>query len=160
MTLTEDLILGLKTTVLGMSIVFLGLVVLQLIMIFLSRYCPDGKPAPRMRLSHEMESVAPPKIETPAAAAAGQAGPPAGNELAQPTAARPEASGIGASTDEHSLEEVAAIAAALALATEEGGGPFAVMSTRRVGPVAQAGLNLWGLAGRQEIMRARQSTMI
>lgn len=51
-----------------------------------------------------------------------------------------------------SEEHVAAIAAVMAILTEEGAAPVRVRSITQVDPGAT---NLWGLAGRQELMSGR-----
>ncbi|MDD2201544.1 MAG: OadG family protein [Firmicutes bacterium] len=120
MTVAEELILGLQTLVLGMAVTFVGLAVLQIIMILMGRASDRNRVAVTSKVPEGLEM--PEEPETPVHQ--------------------------GDESDEH----VAAIAAVMAILTEEGAAPVRVRSITQVSPRAA---NLWGLAGRQELMSGR-----
>ena len=135
MTVSEDLLLGLQTLALGMVVTFVGLLILQGVMILMARFSKangnNNRPsnAPAMSGPAHVKNNPPATMEGPAA----QSEHPG----------RPD-------------EEVAAISAVMAVLTAESGAPMQIRSVRPVGPVPAAASNIWGLAGRQEIMAARR----
>jgi Na+-transporting methylmalonyl-CoA/oxaloacetate decarboxylase gamma subunit len=130
----EDFLMGISTTGLGMLIVFLGLVFLMLIMMGLSVVNRMGarKAAPSKRYL-PAEPVKPAKTEVMAAS--------------EEPAAAPAAE---APATDRSGEEIAAIAAVLAILTAEGV-QGTVTAVRRLGGNAAT----WALAGRRDIMASR-----
>jgi sodium pump decarboxylase gamma subunit len=127
MTVAEELILGLQTLVLGMAVTFVGLAILQIIMILMGRASDRNRVVVKTTLPESMEA----------------------SEELEAAAPRHE---IEECAEDYSEEHVAAIAAVMAILTEEGMAPVRVRSVTPVGPGAT---NLWGLAGRQELMSGR-----
>lgn len=135
MTVGEDLVLGLQTLVLGMIVTFAGLLILQGVMLLMAKFSKANN-------SNRRPSNAPAELD------------PARSNNASPVAPeRPAArSGRPGLPD----EEIAAISAVMAVLTAESGAPMQVRSVRPIGPVPAAAANVWGLAGRQEIMADRR----
>ncbi len=135
MTIGEDLVLGLQTLVLGMVVTFVGLLILQGVMMLMARFSKangsNGRPS-----------------------SASVASDPARNRNASPlTMEEPAAQVERAGLPD---EEMAAISAVMAVLTVESGVPTQIRSVRPIGPVPAAAPNIWGLAGRQDIMAARR----
>ena len=131
----EDFLMGISTTGLGMLVVFLGLVFLMFIMIGLSGVNRMGA-----------RKGAPLKPASPAASVA-QAKP----EIMESAAAEPAASiAMPVASADRSGEEIAAIAAVLAILTSEGV-EGSVAAVRRLGANAAT----WTLAGRRDVMASR-----
>lgn len=106
--IAEQLLLGLKTTVLGMGVVFIGLIILQLIIALLARLSPTEESVPSAGAQARF-------IEGDESDVSDTAGPVQG----EPETARGLV-GVDYSAEAGAAEEVAAIAAALALVIEQG----------------------------------------
>ncbi len=131
----EDFLMGISTTGLGMLVVFLGLVFLMYIMIGLAGVNRMGA-----------KKDAPAKHASPAASV-----PHEKPEVMESAAAEPStAPAMQVASSERSGEEIAAIAAVLAILTSEGV-QGTVTAVRRLGGNAAA----WALAGRRDIMASR-----
>ncbi len=135
MTVGEDLVLGLQTLVLGMVVTFIGLLILQGVMMLMARFSKSNGNNSRPSAS----SVA---------------SDPARNRNASPVTAEGPAAQVERSGVPD--EETAAISAVIAVLTAESGAPTQIRSVRPTGPVPAAVPNIWGLAGRQDIMAARR----
>ena len=138
MTIGEDLVLGLQTLALGMVVTFVGLLILQGVMMLMARFSKangangaNGKPS----ASPVASDTAHNRNASPA--------------MAVKPAAQAERPGLAD-------EEMAAISAVMAVLTAESGAPAQIRSVRSMGPVPAAVPNIWGLAGRQDIMAARR----
>jgi len=132
MTVGEDLVLGLQTLVLGMVVTFVGLLILQGVMMLMARFSKaNGRPSSSSVASDSARnrSSSPLTMEKPAA--------------------QVERAGLPD-------EEMAVISAVMAVLTAESGAPTQIRSVRPIGPVPAAAPNIWGLAGRQDIMAARR----
>jgi len=132
MTVGEDLVLGLQTLVLGMVVTFVGLLILQGVMMLMARFSKaNGRPSSSSVASDSARnrSSSPLTMEKPAA--------------------QVERAGLPD-------EEMAAISAVMAVLTAESGAPTQIRSVRPIGPVPAAAPNIWGLAGRQDIMAVRR----
>lgn len=130
----ENFLMGLSTTGLGMLVVFLGLVFLMYIMIGLASVNRMGA-----------RKDAAPKASLPA-----QAAPQAEAVPPQAVILPVEAPAAAAPSSDRAAEEVAAIAAVLAILTAEGV-QGTVTAVRRLGGNAAT----WVLAGRRDIMASR-----
>lgn len=128
MTLGEDLVLGLQTLALGMIVTFAGLLILQGVMILMAKFSHANGNNGRPS-NATAEQASPAAVETPEA-----------------HASRPDLPD----------EEIAAISTVVALLAAESGVPLRVRSVRPLGPAPAAASNIWGLAGRQEIMATRR----
>ncbi len=135
MTVGEELILGLQTLVLGMVVTFIGLAILQVIMILMGR-ASDRKRAPA---GYTVGDGAETEIRDEITASDDEELTHRGSEFE-------------GRAEDYSEEQVAAIAAVMAILMEEGAAPVHIKSVTQVGPVAA---NLWGLAGRQDLMSGR-----
>jgi Na+-transporting methylmalonyl-CoA/oxaloacetate decarboxylase gamma subunit len=129
----DNVLMGLSTTGLGMLVVFLGLIFLMYIMIGLAGISKTGGKKPSAK-AEKLNDVA-----VPMAAEA--------VEKAVPSVVESPAATLKHSTAD---EEIAAIAAVMAILTSEGV-HGAVTAVRPLGPK----LNLWALAGRRDIMASR-----
>ncbi|MEA4883900.1 MAG: OadG family protein [Clostridia bacterium] len=149
MTLLGKLGLGLQTTLMGMAVTFVGLAILQGVMLMMAKMSngkhgtaragaggsqDDGEDEEESHTGEETDLAPEPEPDAIAAPAADHAGQPS---------ARAE-------------EEIAAIAAVMAIITGEQTRPDAAGASARAYP-AQA--NLWGLAGRRDNMAGRQRAM-
>ena len=135
MTVSEDLMLGLQTLVLGMVVTFVGLLILQGVMILMARFSKAN----------------------------GNNSKPAASSVASNSARDGNASPVTTEKPATQMEradlpdgEIAAISAVIAVLTAESGAPAQIRSVRPIGPVPAAAPNTWGLAGRQDIMAARR----
>ena len=135
MTVGEDLVLGLQTLALGMVVTFVGLLILQGVMILMARFSKANGNNSR-------------------ASASSVASNPARNGNASPVTAEKPAAQV--ERPDLPDEEMAAISAVMAVLTAESGAPAQIRSVRPIGPVPAAVPNIWGLAGRQDIMAARR----
>lgn len=126
----ENMLLGLQTLLLGMAVTFVGLLILQGVMKLIARLS-------RSKTPEAGAAVAPSPAVAPAAAA---------TDAAIAALERPS---------RHD-EEIAAISAVLAVLTAEDQSTMQVKSIRSVGPAKTGIPNIWGLAGRQEIMESRR----
>ena len=129
----ENLLTGLSTTGLGMLVVFLGLIFLMFIMIGLSGISKAGNKKPAAKSEMPISAAAAVKAEAP--------------ETAVPVAESHAAAAIKPSTAD---EEIAAIAAVMAILTAEGV-QGTVTAVRPLGPKQ----NSWAFAGRRDIMASR-----
>jgi len=130
----ENFLMGLSTTGLGMLVVFLGLIFLMYIMIGLAGVS---------RMGARKDSA--PKASSPA-----QAAPQVEAESPQAAVLPVEAPAATAPSSDRTGEEIAAIAAVLAILTAEGV-QGTVTAVRRLGGNAAT----WALAGRRDIMASR-----
>ncbi len=127
MTAGEDLLLGLQTLVLGMIVTFVGLLILQGVMILMARFSKVN--ANNSRPSNATKDDSDVTME--------------GFAVQPESPSQPD-------------EEIAAISAVMAVLAAESGAPMQARSVRRISPASTAAPNIWGLAGRQEIMAARR----
>lgn len=130
----ENVLMGLSTTGLGMLVVFLGLIFLMYIMLGLAGISKTGAKRPAAKAEKPGSSPTAVTIETVEKADALVVD----NET--PVASK-------TSTAD---EEIAAIAAVMAILTSEGV-QGTVTAVRPIGPK----FNLWALAGRRDIMASR-----
>ncbi|MGI6132404.1 MAG: OadG family protein [Bacillota bacterium] len=135
MTVGEDLMLGLQTLALGMLVTFAGLLTLQGVMLLMAKFSKANG-------NNSRPSNAPAVLD------------PARSKNASPAALEEPASQSGRPGLPD--EDIAAISAVMAVLTAESGAPMQIRSVRPMGPVPAAAPNLWGLAGRQEIMADRR----
>jgi len=135
MTVGEDLGLGLQTLVLGMIVTFVGLLILQGVMMLMARFSKAN--GNNGRASNGLPVSGPAHVEND---------PPV---MMEGPAVQSERPGLPD-------EEMAAISAIMAVLTAESGAPTRIRSVRPMGPVPAAAPNIWGLAGRQDIMAARR----
>ncbi|NLM65343.1 MAG: OadG family protein [Firmicutes bacterium] len=144
MTLGGSLYVGIQTLLVGMLVTFVGLAALQFIIRAMATVTARRESSP------SEGGAAAPRVE------ARQAAPQANAEEAVAAAAAAAmAAASGARTD----EEVAAIGAVLALLASEGARGASIGAVRKVSPASTALPNLWGLAGRYELMTARQEVI-
>ncbi len=129
MTVGEDLVLGLQTLVLGMVVTFIGLLILQGVMMLMARFAGAND-----RNGQAAKSIA----------------------VVASDGAAPEGAGAQASPTGRADEEAAAIAAVIALLTAENEAPTQAGLARSVVRPTATAANAWGLAGRQDIMAARR----
>lgn len=131
----DNFLMGISTTGLGMLVVFLGLIFLMYIMIGLAGVNRMG-----------VKKDAPAKSASPAASV-----PQEKPEIMESAAAEPAAApAMPVASPDRSGEEIAAIAAVLAILTSEGV-KGTVTAVRRLG----ANTATWALAGRRDIMASR-----
>lgn len=130
----ENVLMGLSTTGLGMLVVFLGLIFLMYIMIGLAGISKTGAKKPSAKTAKPLGE---PDEETAEPAAISTS----------PVADNAAGAAFGSSTAD---EEIAAIAAVMAILTSEGAQGI-VTAVRPLGPK----LNSWAFAGRRDIMASR-----
>lgn len=129
----DNVLMGLSTTGLGMLVVFLGLIFLMYIMIGLARASKTGAKKPSAKSERPSDEAAAETAES--------------MEKAVPAVVESPAASLKPTTAD---EEIAAIAAVMAILTSEG-----VQGTvTAVRPLGHK-LNLWALAGRRDIMASR-----
>lgn len=130
----ENVLMGLSTTGLGMLVVFLGLIFLMYIMIGLAGISKTGGKKPSAKTEKPLGESDAVKAE-------------AAEKPASPLA---DDSAIVALRPTTADEEIAAIAAVMAILTSEGI-QGTVTAVRPLGPK----LNSWAFAGRRDIMASR-----
>ncbi len=148
MTLSNSMSLGVETLTLGMIVTFVGLAALQMIVKAMTAFTGHARPKAATAATAEDD---PSVQEIVQGSACVQALGDASEEEAAVVAAV-----VAAASMTRSDEEIAAIGAVLALITAEGAAGARIGGIRRLDGPGYAGMpNLWGLAGRQDIMAGR-----